>query len=127
MADISLKECYLSWNKKYFRNKLPLNARVCFKANLNCYGHYKDEYQVLAKRVRGPQKGEYRVLYSRPHTICVDMRLKKQKDWCTVGITLLHEMAHMHLYIKDGYTGHGNKFQREMKRLANAGAFRNFW
>jgi Zn-dependent peptidase ImmA (M78 family) len=47
------------------------------------------------------------------------------RDWPTLWRwTLLHEMVH--LFLPD-HADHGEKFQKEMLRLARAGAFRNLW
>ena len=40
--------------------------------------------------------------------------------------TLLHEMAHAAVNRRQGY-GHGVRFQKEMLRLAKAGAFKGIW
>ena len=43
-------------------------------------------------------------------------------------ITLLHEMAHMKVNLKCGrQMKHGKTWQKEMRRLASAGAFDNWW
>lgn len=45
-------------------------------------------------------------------------------DARTVKLTLLHEMAHISLW---PYRWHGEKFQEEMQRLAQLGAFKRIW
>lgn len=42
-------------------------------------------------------------------------------------LTLLHEMCHLKLWPKHPRSMHGKLFQEEMKRLANANAFKTLW
>jgi len=52
--------------------------------------------------------------------------LKEMK--CVAFMSLLHAMCHLKaLYAGEVYLNHGWKWQREMKRLANIGAFNNIW
>jgi hypothetical protein len=54
--------------------------------------------------------------------ICDDLNVNETR------MTLLHEMAHMKVDIKFSRArGHGKHWQAEMKRLARAGAFENWW
>jgi len=48
--------------------------------------------------------------------------------WKHVAMEVLHEMAHVSVILSDTPRGvHGKNFQREMKRLAAAGAFEKYW
>lgn len=47
---------------------------------------------------------------------------------CETRITLLHEMAHMKVNLKYGRSmKHGETWKKEMRRLAAAGAFDDWW
>lgn len=56
------------------------------------------------------------------HTIQLDPALREYG--AIVRLTLLHEMAHLHLF---PYRYHGKKFDAEMLRLAAHGAFSGLW
>jgi hypothetical protein len=56
----------------------------------------------------------------------------KFADWqrnCTniARSTAIHEVVHMHLWWKYGYTEHGRRFNKEMLRLAKLGAQNGVW
>ena len=59
-----------------------------------------------------------------PYVIALadDLKVSDQR------ITLLHEMAHLKVNIKFGRSmGHGKQWKKEMRRLAAAGAFDDYW
>jgi len=62
-------------------------------------------------------------------TLAIVISPKLKTYTCWAYLTLIHEMAHVKLRNFKGDDGdlHGPKFQREMKRLANAGAFNGLW
>lgn len=118
----TLRETFEVYNSRYFGGKLPKNARVIWSdlTDIECLGVYDAEYSVRVQRVRGPNKGQYRLQASRKPTIRICRRIKWTSSvWMRV---LLHEMVHL-----KGISGHGPKFQREMKRIANMGGFNGLW
>lgn len=92
---------YLVYRQKYFPN-LPEDVNVVF-APTDCYGEvWLDDKETW--------------------TIRIDPKYAIEKRmW---QLTLLHEMSHMAIH---PYQGHGKKFQKEMLRLADAGALRKVW
>lgn len=96
-----LERAFRQYNRKYFDNLLPNppEAELCWE-NTQFMGYYqRDEEKIaIAKR---------------------DQRF--DRVW---KFTLLHEMVHMHL---PSGSSHGPKFQQEMLRLAQAGAFKDLW
>lgn len=125
MARPSLKYYYDLFNKRYFRNKLPKDCRV-FWADLteyNANGLFQASYGVIAELTKGPRKGQVHRISGSRDTIRIDTALLGNK---TVALMiLLHEMCHLKL--KRVHRGHGTPFQKEMKKLAARGAFRDKW
>lgn len=106
------------YNKRYFRNSLP-ECEIKW-ADLKWFGHQGVRY--VRKRANGRVELEPRY-YIR---IAKDTRGLRS----TWHMTLLHELCHLKLRDGDGQhqgRDHGHKFQREMKRLANMGAFNGLW
>lgn len=56
-----------------------------------------------------------------PYYIQINPVFKNWND--TVCLTLLHEMVHVKFGVRDNENGHGPKFKKEIRRLAQAGAF----
>lgn len=100
MTNAELRYWYRRYNKKYFGGKL--DARVCFS-------------KEVCKKFIG-----HADWYDRVITISKEI---KRLD-CVIKGTLLHEMAHIKLPVK---VNHGPRFEKEMLRLAKAGAFRGVW
>lgn len=107
---------YKNFNKRYFGNKLP-NKNVYLEWGLTtktCVTRYEGEPETTDISI-----GEYLRLH--------------QKSVC---MHVLHEMAHFAVRIKypNRRWSEGNDtdkddvaFQKEMLRLANIGAFREYW
>jgi hypothetical protein len=97
--DKKLRRAYLFYNRKYFNNDLPPDAEIV--------------WEQLPTTLLGYQQGE---------KIAINAKLKSA--YVLYRMTLLHEMCHLHL--PDGVK-HGKRFQDEMRRLANEGAFDGLW
>jgi predicted SprT family Zn-dependent metalloprotease len=116
MTNKWLKENYLLFNKRYFGNILPVGAAVIWSrkttkrrmAQLLVWDHTLEETEIA-----------------------LNPAMKKLGAECRALQSLLHEMCHLHLRVlgkrKSVYTGHGRLWQRDMKRLANSGAFATIW
>jgi hypothetical protein len=99
MNNKGLQTYYRLYNKQYFRNKLPRDAKVHFR---------KIKWLGEADVYRGK--------------ICISKRTKWSKSISLM--TLLHEMVHLK---RPRGECHGPGFQKEMLRLAKAGAFKDLW
>lgn len=122
----SLKEAYHLFNSRYFRSRLPTDARVEYKDfKEDVDGEYQPGWEVKIQRVRGINKGSFRVERKRD-TIFINRDLIRQRRRRIVYMVLLHEMVHLKLKHVEKKS-HGHCFQREMKRLANLGAFNSLW
>lgn len=98
----ALQKTYRLFNRKYFGNKLPRNARLRW-ADL--------------KGMMGYQRGQ---------EIVID-RKDRKRDSVWRG-TLLHEMVHLALPDSKPIGGfHGKDFQKEMMRIARLGALKGIW
>lgn len=109
-SDPTLRRSYLKFNDEWFESKLPHSVEVFWEpANGNLGETF--EFETLEETCGEPVLG-----------IRIDPTLRfAARLW---KFTLLHECCHVKLY---PHFGHGKKFDREMLRLANAGAFRNLW
>jgi hypothetical protein len=116
MTNRWLKLQYDIFNKRYFGNKLPVDAAVIWSSKTT----HKRAAQLLVWT----------------HTledteICLNPMMKKLGAECRALQSLLHEMCHLHLRVQGKSTrvfaGHGFLWQKEMKRLAIVGAFRTIW
>lgn len=108
VSDRRLKHWYDKYNAAYFDGQLPTHT-VCFwepmpEAGATCPVFEVDHGQFLIK---------------------IDPALKGVP--CYFKLTLLHEMCHLKLWPKHPRSMHGKLFQEEMKRLANANAFKTLW
>ena len=94
-----LERAYRNFNRRYFGNLLPNPPEIRLR--------WGDNPEV------GYQCGDEIVLN------------RTTRKWgCVWEWALLHEMVH--LYLPDQVV-HGQKFQKEMLRLAKAGAFKHLW
>ena len=104
---------FLEFDKKYF------GSRLC-----------KETAQVGWGIIQGTHAGEYFWPEENgdPHLILINPLLKSLGCQNYALTTLLHEMVHFDLWLKRRrQCGHGKLFQTEMKRLAEAGAFKGLW
>lgn len=113
-----LKEMFLDYNGRYFRNSLPKETVIVY-GNLSKYGWLGSHH--VTSSILDFRKSK--------HKIVIDTKLKFSSN--LVRATLLHEMVHEKLYKKYGHDiprgTHGPLFQKEMKKLAKIGAFNRLW
>lgn len=112
-----LEQAYVSYNKKYFDSTLPKipirwSSKIGVDRSICAYGWYT-----------GVQDDE-------PGYILISIDLKRH--WSVWRMTLLHEMCHVRLRrneeeVSSTSEKHSKPWQREMKRLARAGAFNDLW
>jgi hypothetical protein len=107
----SLKRLYNQYNKKFFGNKLP-NITVGFASP-----------GELLKQGLGKKTCAV-TLFDKHQPIAIYVKRYKRKEWPYIKSDLLHEMAHVALPFR---VNHGPRFQAEMLRLAQAGAFKKIW
>lgn len=103
--DKRLKKYYDNFNRIFFDGKLPRDTRVGWNSEILGYA-----YTVGIEDTE--TKHKFFLIY---------LDKKKHFDTKQVLLTLLHEMAHIHLYPD---MKHGKKFDREIIRLAVRGAFK---
>ncbi|HTV07820.1 MAG TPA: SprT-like domain-containing protein [Candidatus Aquilonibacter sp.] len=103
LSDRQLRRWYRDFNRRFFGGCLPSDADVLYAPVDGAHGDALVE-----------SNGEFTV---RINPACAI-------DWRIVRMTLLHEMAHLKLW---PYRAHGERFEKEMQRLACAGAFKGLW
>ena len=108
------KDLYDFWNSRYFRGRLP-DIPV-----------YWSKAQFKTKRSRSRLGfAQFRHDNGKPVRIVLNPWTRSHRSiWQS---TLLHEMVHVKQWKVPYSQAHGNKFNKEMKRLAVAGAFRYIW
>ncbi len=108
-ASSYLKGLYNIYNHLYFDGKLPANTKLFFVSKIG--------------KSNSVAKSTCAVTYFSEPPVIVIQRTKKMKSMRYVVADLLHEMVHL----AKPRAEHGEVFQQEMKRLANAGALQNVW
>lgn len=97
-----LRERYCTFNRLYFRGRLPLDTLVMWTHRL-------------------PTNVSARTYYTEPIMISINCALEPWTDF--VEMDLLHEMCHL----ATKGNRHGRLWQGEMLRLAKIGAFASRW
>ena len=111
-ASTDLCRLFSRFNKKFFDGKLVGEIRVGWRDPI-IKGH--------AGELIPPIDG-------KPAIILLNPKLKEINAQKYAMSTLLHEMAHFHLWVQGkSQKTHGPYFQNEMKRLADIGAFKDVW
>ena len=105
MTNRDLWRCYDVANLRYFHNKLQRDIPLRF-----------------AKLPNGMLGKTYVCTHGIAQAIEISERLKSNEVHAIM--TLLHEMVHVE---KPRYKGHGWRFDRRMKKLAQDGAFDGLW
>lgn len=131
---MSLQEAFDVYNRRYFRNRLPQPARIGWTRTGKPRREPKkpDDYLTQAYC-----DADEKLPINQKKIVLGEIRIHKRwEKWDHIWRwLLLHEMAHWKLrnHLVDGlYTvsptgNHGRAFQKEMKRLALAGAFKHIW
>ena len=109
-----LRTLYRCLNNEFFEGKLP---RVDVRWH-SC------QSRVMAKTLWGLHKGDK---LHTPLTVWFDPLLKDKRLQKQVGMSMLHEMAHIKLGPAVECREWHGEFDKEMFRLSAAGAFRYFW
>lgn len=91
------------FNRRYFDGTLPPRTRLKFHQNGRHWGW---------------------LIGDSVESCTLEMHHHCKADSRVGRIYLLHEMAHLKLFPLEG---HGERFEAEMLRLANEGAFRGLW
>lgn len=102
VADPVLTRWYKKYNEKFFENRLPHDALVGWNP---CEGDFAEVEK---------KDGRFELRINPQYNVAPSV-------W---KMSLLHEMAHVSLY---PYKTHGKRFQDEMKRLSELGAFSGLW
>ena len=108
-----LKRLYNQYNKKYFDGRLP-----------NILVGYVTTRQLKQARVK---KGTCAFTSFDPKfttiPVAIGIHFNRSKSMTYIKADMLHEMAH----VANPRANHGPVFQKEMKRIAQAGAFIDVW
>lgn len=113
-TNADLLAAFTIFNAEYFSGKLDEPAHLCFR----------DMGGILGKTSRVRRFRQHRSAEDR-FSIFIGRELRgSRRLWAT---TLLHEMVHMSQRCKYSCTVRGHVFNREMQRLALAGAFNGLW
>ena len=114
----SLTRLYNSYNRRYFANRLPQNMTLVGfwgkQLPINKVGVYLGVGSKISLKIG-------RKVVERLQGPIIMVRVGGRYDF-DIRLTLLHEMAHASSSHK-----HGTQFQKEMLRLAKAGAFKGLW
>lgn len=109
-ASSYLKSLFNFYNYMYFHNSLPKGTKLYFVPKIG-------KSKSIAKSACATT-----YFYTDEPPVVIIQRTKT-KSMRHVSADLLHELCH----ISKPRAGHGKVFQKEMKRLAEAGAFQNVW
>jgi hypothetical protein len=102
------------YNVQYFSSKLPDGVRV--------------EVFFAGAGADGNRNMGITFACDSKARICIFVDPEFNPEWRGRKFTLLHEMVHLKLGYKDKESReHGPKFQHEMHRLADEGAFEDIW
>ncbi len=108
----NLEAIYRGYNQKYFKGKLP--SVICM-----WNGRETDKRKALATTLplTGKEAKKQNALY------LLVFHPSLLLDGSFISLAVLHEMAHLSV----GTGRHGPKFEKEMLRIAKAGAFKKIW
>jgi hypothetical protein len=103
LSDRGLRRYYQTYNAKFFGGALPEDVDVIWAPHNGCSGV---------------------TIFEPNEDIVIKINPMYLGDSCRGRLLLLHEMCHVKLGTR---VSHGPKFQAEMLRLAQIGAFKNLW
>jgi hypothetical protein len=109
-----LRGLYNELNAEFFENKLPHNLEISW-ATLD----KNTTARVLWKK--GPDSKYI------PYRVEIDAIMKPAKLQKKCGMSMLHEMVHIKSGLEVACEEWDGEFDKEMFKLAAAGAFRLFW
>jgi hypothetical protein len=113
-TDSYLMERYDAFNRAYFRDLLPRDIPVFYGA-----GEGLEKVHI---------HGMTECTLENCETSWIRLSPELKPMPVVALMTLLHTMCHLKsVYAGEAYLNHGWKWQREMKRLANIGAFNGIW
>lgn len=117
-ASAYLSKLYNHYNREFFGGKLPEGVRLYFAPKLD---------KVNTKD--GKHRSTCAITYFyQNHPPKIVIRKTATSNMRHIASDLLHEMCHISVPTADCEEKNTNgKFQKEMKRLAKAGAFYNIW
>lgn len=115
---IDLLRDYQVIRNRYFDDRLPEVALVSVQIVPDKYLVLQDDEVPLAMIC------QFGYSLSKP----IIIQIRQDSKPCEVRMSLIHEMAHASVNCKWGRDmKHGKKWQDEMKRLAEVGAFEDWW
>jgi len=110
-SDALLARWYRQFNRRYFNGELPAeNVILCWEPVEDCDADCAKIHEAVTDKETDDFLIRIDPIYR------TSLRVAK--------MTLLHEMVHVKLW---PHVSHGARFQREMMRLAQSGAFRRLW
>jgi len=113
-ASSYLSRLYNHYNREFFGGRLPEDVKLYYASKLD---------KVKDGKHRSTCAVTYFYADSSPKIV---IRRTKTSNMRHIASDLLHEMCHIAEPGAD-CDERESKFQKEMKRLANAGAFYNIW
>jgi SprT-like family len=114
---------YRQYNRRWFGGKLPERI-YCYFCTGNVFED-KDDYCCGEHEVNEIHDGFSKFKKAFDNTIRVNWEIRHFS--CLVKSTMLHEMAHLKVWMRMRKFGHGKEWQREMRRLARIGAMDKIW
>jgi hypothetical protein len=120
-----LAELYRDLNREFFSSKLPRRMHIQW-FDLPGTIIARVRWKALAHLTKRGNKTICKTYY-KPFVLQIDRRLKGRHLQKQVGMSMLHEMAHLKLGPNVDCTEWDGPFDKEMLRLARRGAFRLFW
>jgi hypothetical protein len=109
-----LKRLYNRFNSRYFSGQLPPDTIVRWASPQEMSGQ---GFNAAPWGIFFPSSD------GEPALILLDRNMQKRGWGKLRDLTLLHEMAH----VANPKNEHGKKFEKEMRRLAQEGAFEGLW
>lgn len=112
VSDAQLRKWYLFFNRKYFKGELPTEPE-----DIVLFWEPHNSTEDVADCDLKLMEGTF--------VVRLDPVLKVNLGYAKMA--LLHEMVHVKIWKKHPKVTHGDVFQAEMLKLAQAGAFQELW